>query len=148
MTKFDVLWRTSADDAKMFLFFSLFLIRSCQFSFCIPNDLKQFFHLTSSMKLCIGVTFSLHFVVVFALSPSCVSRLCLKRPVVKEPVSCAMFSLQASPVVSAEKYSSINGGTHHVTSEDTPKKKKGIFSKGKQMFKKIAKSHHSQNAKR
>ena len=42
---------------------------------------------------------------------------------------------------SSDKYSSLNG-THNVT-EDTPKKKKGIFSKGKQMFKKIAKSHNS-----
>ena len=51
--------------------------------------------------------------------------------------------------MSAEKYRNINGGTNHVTpSEDTPKKKKGIFSKGKQMFKKIAKSHNSQNSKR
>ncbi|XP_068681070.1 peripheral-type benzodiazepine receptor-associated protein 1-like isoform X3 [Montipora foliosa] len=54
-----------------------------------------------------------------------------------------------SPLASAEKYRNINGGTNHVTpSEDTPKKKKGIFSKGKQMFKKIAKSHNSQNSKR
>ena len=62
-------------------------------------------------------------------------------------ILCYIIS-QVSPVVSAEKNNSINGGTHHVTSEDTPKKKKGIFSKGKQMFKKIAKSHQSQNAKR
>ena len=42
---------------------------------------------------------------------------------------------------SPEKYNSING-THSVP-DDTPKKKKGIFSKGKQMFKKIAKGHNS-----
>jgi len=46
-----------------------------------------------------------------------------------------------SPLVSSDKYSNLNG-THHVA-EDTPKKKKGIFSKGKQMFKKIAKGHNS-----
>lgn len=42
---------------------------------------------------------------------------------------------------SSDKYNSLNG-THSVT-EETPKKKKGIFSKGKQMFKKIAKGHNS-----
>ncbi|PFX31720.1 RIMS-binding protein 2 [Stylophora pistillata] len=46
-----------------------------------------------------------------------------------------------SPVDSSDKYNSPNG-TYSVP-DDTPKKKKGIFSKGKQMFKKIAKGHNS-----
>ena len=44
-------------------------------------------------------------------------------------------------MVSPDKYNNLNG-THYVA-EDTPKKKKGIFSKGKQMFKKIAKGHNT-----
>ena len=53
MTKFEVLWRTSAYDA-----ISVECLKS-SFSFYIRNALKQFLCVTNNVNLCFGVTSSL-----------------------------------------------------------------------------------------